>query len=295
MGPLLGGLLSRPQERFPRSFGGNFWKEYPYFLPCLVVASYVLFAFVTTLVFFHETVKKRKQSKGICGNPRDNEGPLPLRKLFVYPVVLSVSNYVVLAFLNIAISALLPLFLAMPLEIGGLNFDPPRIGYIIGSCGAASAIFQAFYFSRIVRYLGARKVFMMSMSTLIPISLSFPLINKAALTFGIQSPVVWTLILILLSCLAFLDLAYGTIFMYVTASAPNKRSLGATNGLAQTIVSIARAVGPAFSTSLFSVSAEQNVLGGYGVYALLLVLSIGAIFLATLLPSKLWDEDNLVL
>ena len=52
--PLVGGSLSRPQEHFPRSFGGKFWKEYPYFLPCLVTASYVLFAFLITLFFFKE-------------------------------------------------------------------------------------------------------------------------------------------------------------------------------------------------------------------------------------------------
>jgi hypothetical protein len=49
--PLLGGTLSRPHERFPGTFGGNFWKEYPYFLPCLVTASYVFFAFIITLFF----------------------------------------------------------------------------------------------------------------------------------------------------------------------------------------------------------------------------------------------------
>lgn len=80
--------------------------------------------------------------------------------------------------------------------------------------------------------------------------------------------------------------------MYITASVPNKRSLGTTIGLAQTVVSIARAIGPAFSTSLFSFSVEKNVLRGYGVYVLLSMLSIGALYLATLLPSKIWDEDN---
>ena len=80
--------------------------------------------------------------------------------------------------------------------------------------------------------------------------------------------------------------------MYLTASTPNKRSLGATNGLAQTTVSIARALGPAFSTSLFAFSVQHNILGGFGVYALLLVFSIGAIFLASRLPSKLWDEED---
>jgi hypothetical protein len=156
-----------------------------------------------------QTVKKRKPVRTVCDDSKDDEEPLALRELFIYPVVLSISNYVVLAFLDIAVYALLPLFLSMPLEIGGLGFDPPKIGYLVGSCGAAGAIFQAFYFARIVRYLGARKAFLMSMSTLTLIFLSFPAINKAAVTFGNQSPIVWGLILILLSCLAFLDMAFG--------------------------------------------------------------------------------------
>jgi len=80
--------------------------------------------------------------------------------------------------------------------------------------------------------------------------------------------------------------------MFVTASAPNKRSLGATNGLAQTTVSFARALGPAFSTSLFAFSVQHNILGGFGVYAFFLMISVGAIFLASRLPGKLWDEDE---
>jgi MFS family permease len=140
-----------------------------------------------------------------------HDDPVPLRELLrVYPVILSVSNYVVLAFLSIAVSALLPLFLAMPLQIGGLSFDPPSIGYIIGAYGAAGAIFQAFYFARVVNHLGERKVFIYAISLFIPIFLSFPLINATALRFGNQSAQVWFLIAILLVMLAFYDMAYGT-------------------------------------------------------------------------------------
>ncbi|KDR78787.1 hypothetical protein GALMADRAFT_244334 [Galerina marginata CBS 339.88] len=296
MGPLLGGSLSHPRERFPRYFGGSFWKQYPYFLPCLATSSYVLFAFIMTLCLFKETIPKRKsdqrnvESNGAKTRARDD--PVPLRDLLVYPIILSVSNYVVLAFLNIVVCALLPLFLAMPLEIGGLNMDPPAIGYIIGSYGAGSAIFQAFFFARIVRYFGEKRVFVAAMSTFIPVFLSFPMINILARSCGQQSIVVWLLITILLALLAFLDMAYGTIFMYVTSSAPNKRSLGATNGLSQTTVSIARAIGPALSTSLFSYSVEQNVLWGFGVYAVFTILSIFALLLATRLPDKVWDDTE---
>ena len=72
--------------------------------------------------------------------------------------------------------------------------------------------------------------------------------------------------------------------MYITDLAPNRRSLGAINGLAQTAVSSARAVGPALSTSLFSFSVQYNILGGYGIYIALTSLAAWAILLAVQLP-----------
>ena len=57
--------------------------------------------------------------------------------------------------------------------------------------------------------------------------------------------------------------ASGSVFMFVSSAAPNKRSLGAMNGLAQTIVSTQRALGPAAATSLFAFSLQNNILGGH--------------------------------
>ena len=82
----------------------------------------------------------------------------------------------------------------------------------------------------------------------------------------------------------------GVIFIFITSSSPNPRSLGATNGLSQTTVSIARAIGPALSTSLFSFSVEKSILGGFGIYVVFATLSIFAVYLATRLPPKPWDE-----
>jgi MFS family permease len=72
----------------------------------------------------------------------------------------------------------------MPLEIGGFNLDPPQIGWIIGIYGTWTAIFQALYFSRMVDYLGVRKLFILSISMYLIIFLSLPAINIAALMFG---------------------------------------------------------------------------------------------------------------
>lgn len=135
--------------------------------------------------------------------------PVPFRELLVYPVVISISNYVFLAFLNISANALLPLFLAMPLEIGGLNLSPPTIGCIIGSYGAASAIFQAIYFARIIRRWGERTVFIVAVSTFMPIFLLLPLINFVARTWGQMSFGVCILVGSLLVMIALMDMAYG--------------------------------------------------------------------------------------
>ena len=83
----------------------------------------------------------------------------------------------------------------------------------------------------------------------------------------------------------------GTVFIYVSSAAPNKRSLGATNGLAQTAVSFQRTVGPAAATALFAYSLENNVLGGNFAYAvLILIVSVG-LFSAVQLPSTPWGRN----
>ena len=97
----------------------------------------------------------------------------------------------------------------MPLEIGGLNLSPPTIGYIIGSYGAASAIFQAIYFASIVRRWGERRVFIAAMSTFLPVFLLLPLINFVARGWGQLSIGVCILVGILLIMIASMDLAYG--------------------------------------------------------------------------------------
>jgi hypothetical protein len=52
--PFMGGALARPHETFPKIFGTPFWKEYPYFLPCLVAALWSFSAFLLALFFLKE-------------------------------------------------------------------------------------------------------------------------------------------------------------------------------------------------------------------------------------------------
>ncbi|KAJ3573998.1 hypothetical protein NP233_g2071 [Leucocoprinus birnbaumii] len=296
LGPLLGGSLSNPHKRFPTVFTSQFWQDYPYFLPCLASSSFVFVTIAITAVFFKETVPKRKRVTSVCSETTlnksvDADAPLPLRKILVWPVIISVANYVTLAFLEIMLCALLPLFLAMPVEIGGLGFSPPTIGYLWGGYGAATGIFNVLFFAKLLHRFGAKRVFFFGMTIFAPVFVLMPIMSFCARAWGVGQ-LVWSLVLFELFLMVMMDMSYGSIFMYVTSSAPNKRSLGATNGLSQMTVSVARAIGPAMSTSLFSYSVQHNVLGGYGVYFLMIILSLLALIVATFLPRNVWDHED---
>ncbi|KAJ4466054.1 major facilitator superfamily domain-containing protein [Lentinula aciculospora] len=58
IGPVIGGWLSNPHERFPSLFPGHFWKAYPYALPCFVVAIYCAGTLISTFFLLEEVSNK---------------------------------------------------------------------------------------------------------------------------------------------------------------------------------------------------------------------------------------------
>ena len=80
--------------------------------------------------------------------------------------------------------------------------------------------------------------------------------------------------------------------MYISSAAPNKRSLGATNGVAQTVVSIQRTVGPAVAASLFAFSLDKNILGGNFAYVVMLVIVWVGVGVALQLPKNTWKHNE---
>lgn len=115
-----------------------------------------------------------------------------------------------LSFLNISLNALLPLFLAMPLAVGGLGFDPVTIGYIMGVYGICTGLFQAFYFSRIIRYFGERNIFVAGIACFLPIFAIFPVISLTAQSHGV-TVFTWVCIALVVLLMSFLDMSFGAI------------------------------------------------------------------------------------
>ncbi|KAF9557173.1 MFS general substrate transporter [Agrocybe pediades] len=239
-------------EHFPRMFGGPFWSEYPYFLPCAVMGLISSGGFLVVFVgldeglfYRHNRADSSPEVEPLLASSlsdRESEVPVRLQELLQY-------------------------------RRPGLA--PQKIGLILGTYGVANSICQTLLLGRLVRQLGVKNVLVVATSAFIPMFMFPPLMNLLVESsrYGF-SYAMW----IMLAC---------CIYIFITAAAPNKRSLGATNGFAQTLVSIGRIVTPAMASSLLSLSIERHILWGYASYAALVGISLAGVWLAWKLPRGL--------
>ncbi|KAH9052774.1 MFS general substrate transporter [Lactarius vividus] len=304
IGPFIGGMLSRPQDRWPNVFSHPFWGEYPYFLPCLAAALYALLSFSLAAIFLKETVNRdpkrnpegRVDAGAILDGPvKDSEKPVPLRALLTRPVVVSVANYGMVGMLDITAGTLIPLVWSTSVEFGGLNMSPASIGSLIAGYGLMYGVFQFVAFPRIVRRFGPRRVFIAGIVLYSPVFTLFPFENLA-LRHSIHglNMAAGLLIVLQFSALTFSGMAFGELprTLHCPLLPPTKRSLGATNGIAQTIVSIQRAVGPTVAASLFAFSLDHNILGGNFAYVVLLAIVCVGLGIAVQLPNNIWKHNE---
>ncbi|KAF9453691.1 MFS general substrate transporter [Macrolepiota fuliginosa MF-IS2] len=298
IGPLIGGSLANPHAHFPHFFSGEIWQAFPYLLPCATVAFMSSLGFLVVATRFRETLPRRPIS---MHNPSDEyiptDAPLPTRALLTPPVLLTVSCYFLLGLSYLAHNAVQPLFLAMPIPVGGLSLQPSQIGFILGLYGLHNSITQTFLLGPSIRRFGLRTVFRSAISAFIPIFLLFPLMNIYAKDWYFHQNtnsriIMFTLLVLQLALLSVAEFGFGCIFMYINSSAPTKRSLGSVSGLGQTAVSVARFLGPTIANGMLGVSIERNWMGGYAVYFLLSFLVVGSVIVVGKLPKGVWRAED---
>ncbi|OAX33305.1 MFS transporter [Rhizopogon vinicolor AM-OR11-026] len=294
LGPVIGGTLEHPEHRFPNVFRGKFWSQFPYFLPSAAAAACTMICFLAIFLFLNETLpRKRTQDKSTALNdealdvPENavEDAPVPMRSLFVPSVLIPVANNACMATLDTAMLTLQPLFYSTPIELGGLGFDPVTIGFWMGSFGIVNGVLQTIIFAPLVHRYGPKSAFQFSIACFIPIFSLPPITNIIARQYGINW-LVYSLLTFSLILTVLMHMAFSSILIHITAAAPNKRSLGATNGLAQTAASIVRTFGPAASTSMFAYSLQHKLLGGYAVYVVLVTMSVFSLMLSAKLPES---------
>ncbi|KAH6906862.1 major facilitator superfamily domain-containing protein [Coprinopsis sp. MPI-PUGE-AT-0042] len=320
--PAIGGGFTHAAEKWP--------SHYPYFLPCVVAALVPLFAFLLASIALKETapnvLRKRRleelskegtasplleectiRNYGATGTPSstlrsshgrprsidsltdssENDALLSssdapkkpsFREIFIPQVLIPISNFGFLAFLDQCVLVLLPLVYSTPMDLGGLSMTPSMIGSILGIWGILNGFFQVFCFAWVRRKLGHRNTYVLGVAGM-----------GVVFAFGMSrvGPWVWAGIALQLGFIRF-----PCMFLYVAASAPNKSSLGTTNGLAQ-LQRRSESSGATTSSSLFALSwvlqAVVGLVDGWGrmVYIVLEVITVAALVWSMRLPKEL--------
>ena len=241
------------------------------------------------------------------------EKPMPLRNLcLMRDVLVASANYALLALIDISFRTLQPVFLSTPVALGGLGLDPPAIGTVMSFGSIMSGVFVVFFFPQMTNRFGMKRVYLMGVTAAVPCFALFPVINYLARNSiergdGLGTEV-WVAVGFQIVAMVLIFMCYGTsalekprrlwtssrrpptsgvVLIFIAGAAPNKASLGTTNGLAQLSVSIMRAVGPALASSAYSLSIDEghHYMNGGLVYYMTVALSLGAIWVGSLLPK----------
>jgi len=238
-------------------------------------------------------IPQAREGEILDGPAEVTEKPLPLRALLTRPVVVSVANYCMIGLLDIMGAALIPLVWSTSVEFGGLGMSPASIGVWLAGCGFLNGIFQFVAFPRIIRRFGTRRVFIASTLCFFPIYTLLPFENLAlrGSTHGLNLTAALLIALqLMMTCLS--SMGFGAIFMYVSSAPPNRRSLGATNGISQTMIAIQRTIGPVSAASLFAFSLDSGILGGNFAYVVALATVWVGLGVAMQLPENTWKQNK---
>ena len=134
---------------------------------------------------------------------------MPMRSLLTPSVVTPIANYAVLAFLDISLLALLPLFLSTPMYLGGLGLSPSSIGSWLALYGIMNGVFQALFFAKIVGWLGPKRMFCVSVSCFVPATIMFPIMSWLIRARGTVDHTVTFALVSQLALIVIWDMAFG--------------------------------------------------------------------------------------
>ncbi|KAF8920367.1 major facilitator superfamily domain-containing protein [Mucidula mucida] len=311
IGPVVGGVLANPAERWPNTFGKlALFRDYPYILPCGVAAMLSLSVFICAFFSLQETLPSATRHERPCnaethglfdgsettygtidsnndcdGAERQSKRP-SLRQIVTWGVLITTANYGWLFFLSMGYTVLFPLMYSTPITEGGLGFTPYKIGVIMATWGFVNALLQILCTGRILRRFGERRVFIGSAVVFFVGTLAFSFESFFAELAGKVDALVWMLIVFHLTSILVISTGLAAIQVLIVQSAPDPAVLGTVNGLAQMLSSGLRGVAPALASSLFSMTLDRNLAGGFMVYIIMSMLALMAVGSGCMIPRQ---------
>jgi len=152
-----------------------------------------------------------------------------------------------------------------PISYGGLGLSSFAVGAIMSVLGLMIGLFSVVVIPLAMTRYTATQVYRTCYAMFLVNPVLFPLMNMVARQRGVDT-VVWVMIGLQVLTLTLCTQCFGSFFIILSDTAPTKSSLGAINGLAQTVACTMRIFAPFIASSLFSLSQEREILGGTMVF-----------------------------
>lgn len=140
LGPIIGGALADPVRQFPGLFGGiKLLEDYPYLLAGVTITTCSLSSIILAALFLEETLEPKSDTTtaGVAAPARQRLSTFELLKAPGVANVIWVYTHVM--FLAFAFTAILPVLLFTPVDLGGLGFPPFRISVWMAIQGLSQA------------------------------------------------------------------------------------------------------------------------------------------------------------
>ena len=271
----------------------DFFSLFPYFLPNLVVSCIFLISFSFGLFALPETnqallekradKRRRKEEEKIRRESISNGIELPeivkkpevvvespkepidngikrfYRKYIFLPQCLGLYN--LLGFVQFFFQFTIPVFLFLPVEIGGLGMMNLEIGAYQIVDGIFSIFFQYFVAAKITKKIGVLNVLRIGTFVIIPSMPFIPELNlilKALPDLGGRI-LMWAILIFLTMWKNVVTCSMFTASLVAVNNCCKKSQRALVNGISQTNMGLLRALGPWLGNSLLSWTLLVNV------------------------------------
>ncbi|KAI0905059.1 major facilitator superfamily transporter [Ustulina deusta] len=297
VGPLVGGALADPVHQYPAVFKHvRFLETFPYALSSIVVALIGLSAVVTSALFVGETLHRESQPDGeMAATPRVH--PNSTWDLLKAPGVgVVLYNYGHVMLLAFAYTAVVPVFWATGVDLGGLGFSPLQISLFMALTGFSQAVWLLAFFPPLQHRLGTNGL-MRLCGAAYPFFLGVMPILNAVLRLHTKGgdTAFWILAPTFLSLGPGVSMAFTGAQLALNDVSPSHETLGMLNALALTLTSGLRSFSPALFASLFAIGAGNQFFYGYLVWVILVILALGFTVSTRFLPEtgeKLSEDEE---
>ncbi|KAF1935856.1 MFS general substrate transporter [Clathrospora elynae] len=282
IGPLIGGALERPAEKYTSTFGkAQFWHDYPYVLPNIFTSAIALSAAITTMLFVKETLhihrdnNKKKAAKPIMSAWELANYPGVLKVLVIY-------NYIM--FLAFMFTAVFPVAQYTPVALGGLGFSPGLIAACTALNGVSQASWLLIVFPVLHKRIGTGRILWWC-GILWPVLFAIAPLCNLILRYELTA-FFWSTMPIVLVLGSGAAMTFTGMQLAVNDISPSHESLGTLNAIALAANSGTRAVAPALATSIYAIGVKYRILGGQLFWVLQVILALGFFVLLKILPEK---------